>query len=142
MLFRSVFFEILREDPGFVLKTFLYYKPQAFMQSLVGKDGLLISALHRSPAAMIAAGLLFGLFLAVALAHVPQTRRELLAIAAIASVGFAVSSLPVLITVPYSLALADQLQVLLIALGAWVIWGMAAAAAFCRRALASPVPST
>jgi len=48
----------------------------------------------------------------------------------------------VLITVPYSLALADQLQVLLIALGAWVIWGMAAAAAFCRRALASPVPST
>ena len=139
---RAVFFEILSGDPAFVLKTFLYYKPRSFLLEFVGHKGLLASALDRLSRPMIVSGLLFGLFLAVGLAHLPQTRRELLAIAAIASVGFAISSLPVLLTVPYWPALADQLQVLLIALGAWLIWGMAAAAAFCRRALASPVPST
>jgi hypothetical protein len=134
---RAVFFEILHEDPSFVLKTFLYYKPQWYLSGLIGDNGLLTSSVQRLSNATIAGGLLLGLLLAFAMAPLSRVQRELLVIAIITSVGFMVSSAPVVITVPYWPALADQLYILLIAMGAWCVLGVTAVVTFCHRIVVS-----
>jgi hypothetical protein len=114
---RKAFFELLANDPLFVLETFFIYKPRFLFSALTQHAG----SLQRVPrsAIWIMVGLAITLMVFFAL-HVPE-RRELMRTTMVLSAAFAVSLIPILLTVPYATVIGDQFFVLLISAGAWAV---------------------
>lgn len=130
---RAVFFEILHQDPGFVLVTYLYYKPYTLLRGLVA----FVVSLHRLSILGMASMLLPVGILIIMVAKWSEERRHLFNVACAISTGFLISTIPVLVTVPFPQTIADQFFGLLIALGAWMMCAVMALSALCRSALAT-----
>src|SRR5262249_27153606 len=125
---RSVVLEIARDDPSFMLATFLYYKPKVLMSQL---STLMLSLDRIGPLSLI---VLVGaaLWLAIWLSSCKAESDHLLC-ANIALVGaLAVSLLPNILTVATAQVLGDPFIVLVASLASWGLWGLATIAGWVR----------
>ena len=115
---RAVLFEIARQDPMLVAETFFYYKPRLLIDAFVEQ----LSSLGRNSLSWVS---VVALFWAALIARWPDESRRLTVISVVVSAGFLVSLIPVLITIGFGQAIADQFYVLLIAAGTWTLSGLA-----------------
>ena len=125
---RAVLFEIARQDPMLVAQTFFYYKPRLLINAFVQQ----LSSLGRNSLSWVS---VIALFWAALIARWPGESRRLMVISVVVSAGFLVSLIPVLITIGFGQAIADQFYILLIAAGTWTLSGLALLAQFGHRQL-------
>jgi hypothetical protein len=123
---RAVFLEMVREDPAFVAATFFYYKPRLVLLELAQP----LESLRRLPWLVIGAGGLTILVLAALIAARPGERRQLVVAAWAPSAGLLVLTVSAFLTLPM---VADELLIVLIVLGAWMMCAVALLVALCRR---------
>jgi hypothetical protein len=114
---RKVFFQILSDDPTFVLSTFLFYNPLSLLRGLGGY----LSTVDRLsfPWWIVVASSYFGV--AAYLARREADCRALVRVAMALTGAFLVSLGPVLATVAYTATIADQFLMLLLAGSSWVV---------------------
>ena len=118
---RKAYFEFFANDPRFVLESLLIYNPRGMAVVLAGYlsslDGTTVMDLLSASAVL--------LILAGFLAADRDQRRLFKHGALLATGGFFVSLLPILLTVPNYPTMGDQYFALLIMLGCWVVLAFA-----------------
>jgi hypothetical protein len=121
---QKALFEFFVNDPRFVAESILVYNP--VMVALVFRSNL--SSLLEIPFMQFIGMLLVFLILAGILATDDEQRRLYRRVALLATVGFFVSPLPIVLTAPNNAVMGDQFLALLVVLGCWTALALASGA--------------
>jgi hypothetical protein len=118
---RKAYFEFFANDPRFVLESLLIYNPLGMAVVLAGY----LSSLDRTPVMELLSASVMLLILAGFLVADSDQRRLFKHGVLLATGGFFVSLLPILLTVPNYPTMGDQYFALLIMLGCWAVLALA-----------------
>src|SRR5262249_42659356 len=118
---RKAYFEFFANDPRFILESLLIYNPLGMAVVFAGY----LSSLDRSTVMELLSASVVLLILAAFLVADSDQRRLFKQGVLLATGGFFVSLLPILLTVPNYPTMGDQHFALLIMLGCWVVLTLA-----------------